>query len=385
MGRTTATRRTLPSHSVKDMGTDAHNHSHESSLFRRIQGTTDSQSSAANRHSGKEVRRGADDAEPTTGMGMGSGRPDGPSPRDNINHNSTPETPRTRAQNEVFHTAAIRCLSRDDVEPDAPDEDSGGSGRHGSDTSRDATVRGTTKRPRTNDETTRITASSRRRSTRSATETHSRRKRRSHHSTSSGRRRRACTGPHTTPPRATGRSRATNAKSNAYRRRRSKLAHGITAKSRRAQQRRHSGDGRRRRRKLAKLAPPTERNPGQRHQPASLHEVRHDDGRNKRDSRRHQRHSTVHDRRVRTDRPIRTDGFHESTEHTRPNRTFRDGKRRADERVHANRQNATTLARSSRRVADESNRDPTTDGGRGQHTHHNNRRRSTHHRACGCQ
>ena len=147
---------------------------------------------------------------------MGSGRSDGPSSRDNINHNSTPETPRTRAQNKVFHTATIRRLSRDDVEPDAPDKGSGNSGRHGSDTSRDATVRGTTKRPRTNDETTRITASSRRRSTRSATETHSRRKRRSHHSSSSGRRRRACTGPHTTPPRATGRSRATNAKSSAY-------------------------------------------------------------------------------------------------------------------------------------------------------------------------
>ena len=130
---------------------------------------------------------------------MGSSRPDRPNARDTIDHNSTPKTPRTRAQNKVFHPATIRRLPRDNVEPDDSDNGSGNSGQRGDTTSRAAAIQGTAKRPRANDGTTRIPASSRRKPTRGTTETSSQHSRRSH-SSGSGRRRRTCIRLPTAPP-----------------------------------------------------------------------------------------------------------------------------------------------------------------------------------------
>ena len=100
---------------------------------------------------------------------MGSSRPDRPNVRDTINHNSTPKTPRTRAQNKVFHPATIRRLPRDNVEPGDSDNGSGNSGQHSDTTSRAAAIQGTAKRSRANDGTTRIPAGSRRKPTRGTT------------------------------------------------------------------------------------------------------------------------------------------------------------------------------------------------------------------------
>ena len=138
-------------------------------FFWRIRRPAGGSGSTAHRHSSQKVRSSADDAEPATGMGMGSSRPDGPTTGDAINHNSPPKTPRTRAQNKVFHQTTGRRLPRGSVEPDDKASGSSSNGQHSDTTVRDTALPRAAERSRTYDGTTRISTNSRRKRTRSTT------------------------------------------------------------------------------------------------------------------------------------------------------------------------------------------------------------------------